>query len=53
MKQGDGLSFNVASVFKIYFGLDSIRGTFSLQLAPYELSRLEQSYEAFAKVVEG
>ncbi len=53
MKKGDGLSFNVASVFKIYFGLENIRGTFSLNLAPYELGRLEQSYEAFVKVVEG
>jgi hypothetical protein len=51
MRRGDGLSFNVASVFKVYFDLDAIRGTFSLNLAPYELSRLEGSYDAFVKIV--
>jgi hypothetical protein len=51
MRRGDGLSFNVASVFKVYFGLENIRGTFSLNLAPYEMSRLERSYDAFVKIV--
>lgn len=47
MKRGDALSFNLASLFKSFFGLDEVHGTFSLQLQPFELSRLETSYEAF------
>lgn len=47
MKRGDGLSFNLASLVKAYFGLDELKGTFSLQLKPYELARLASSYKAF------
>lgn len=47
MKRGDSLSFNLASLFRAFFGLEEVRGTFSLHLQPYELSRLETSYEAF------
>ena len=47
MKRGDGLSFNLASLMKAYFGLDELKGTFSLQLKPFELARLETSYKAF------
>ena len=49
MKQGDGLSFNLASLMKVYFGLDELKGTFSLQLKPFELARLETSYKAFCE----
>ena len=52
IRKGDSLSFNVASLMKIYFGLDEIKGTFSLQLRPYELSRIEQSYDAFCKAMQ-
>lgn len=47
MKRGDGLSFNLASLVKAYFGLDELKGTFSLRLRPYELARLASSYKAF------
>ena len=47
MKRGDGLSFNLASLIKAYFGLEELKGTFSLQLKPFELARLETSYKAF------
>jgi hypothetical protein len=47
MKRGDGLSFNLASLIKAYFGLDELKGTFSLRLKPYELARIESSYKAF------
>lgn len=47
MKRGDGLSFNLASLIKAYFGLDELKGTFSLRLKPYELARIESSYNAF------
>ena len=47
MKRGTGASFNLASIIKIAFGLDELRGTFSLRLQPYQIARLEQSYDAF------
>ena len=47
IKQGDSLSFNLASLLKAYFGLEDVRSTFSLNVKPYELSRLELSYDAF------
>jgi len=49
MKRGDGLAFNLASLIKAYFGLDELKGTFSLQLKPFELARLETSYKAFCE----
>lgn len=51
MKRGTGSSFNVASIIKVAFGLDELQGTFSLRLQPYEIARLEQSYEAFLQSV--
>lgn len=51
IKRGDAISFNLASLFKVYFGLDEVRGTFSLRLEPFELARLETNYEAFKKRV--
>ncbi|MCR5850693.1 MAG: hypothetical protein K6G92_08280 [Bacteroidaceae bacterium] len=47
MKRGTGSSFNLASIIKVAFGLDELTGTFSLCLQPYQVARLEQSYEAF------
>jgi hypothetical protein len=47
MKRGDSRAFRLASICVSYFGLESIPGTFSLTLQPYELSRLDQSYETF------
>jgi hypothetical protein len=49
MKRGDGLAFNLASLMKAYFGLEELKGTFSLQLKPFELARLETSYKAFCE----
>lgn len=51
IKRGDALSFNLASLFKSFFGLDEVRGTFSLSLQPYELDRLENHYETFLRRV--
>ena len=51
MKKGDALSFNLASVCKIYFDLSQVKGTFSLQLNPYQLGLLELSYASFSKVM--
>jgi len=49
MKRGTGASFNLASIIKVAFGLDELQGTFSLRLQPYQIARLEQSYEAFCQ----
>ncbi len=49
---GDSLSFNVASLIKSIYGLDELRGTFSLRLQPFQLSRIEGSYEAFCEAVK-
>lgn len=51
MKRGTGGSFNVASIIKVAFGLEELTGTFSLRLQPYQIARLEQSYEAFCQSV--
>lgn len=51
IKRGTGPSFNLASIIKVAFGLDELSGTFSLRLQPYQIDRLEQSYEAFCQSV--
>ena len=51
VRQGDAVSFNLASIMREYFGLSELKGTFSLHLKPWQLSRLETSYEAFAQAV--
>lgn len=51
MKRGTGASFNLASIIKVAFGLDELTGTFSLRLQPYQIARLEQSYDAFCSSV--
>ncbi|MCR4994454.1 MAG: hypothetical protein K6A32_03605 [Bacteroidales bacterium] len=47
----DSLSFNLASLLRTYFDLPDIRGTFSLALEPYELSRLDTDYEVFKRIL--
>ena len=47
MKRGDEQSFNMASILRLSFALEEVHGTFSLQLEPYHLSRIEQNYDAF------
>ena len=47
MKRGDERSFNMASLLRLSFGLEEVRGTFSLSLKPYQLARIEQNYDAF------
>lgn len=51
MKKGDSLSFNLASVSKVYFDLPQVKGTFSLRLNPYQLGHLEASFASFKKVM--
>lgn len=52
MKRGDAHSFNMASLLRLSFGLEEVRGTFSLSLEPYQLARVEQNYAAFLQVMK-
>ena len=52
MRKGDALSFNLASVAKVYFDLPQVKGSFSLKLDPYQLGRLEMSYASFRRVMQ-
>ncbi len=49
--QADSLSYNLASLLRTYFDLQDLRGTFSLTLQPYELSRLDTDFDTFCRVV--
>lgn len=51
MKRGDNLSFNLASLLRTYFDLHEVRGTFSLTLQPFELSRLDTDFDVFKRVI--
>lgn len=50
MKRGDNLSFNVASLIRAFFDLNEVRGTFSLQIEPFELSRLDTDFDTFKRL---
>jgi len=50
-RRGDNLSFNLASLLRTYFDLPDIRGTFSLTLQPYELSRLDTDFKVFCRII--
>lgn len=52
IKRGDAQSFNLASIIKEFFGLESVRGVFSLQIQPYELSRLDTDFETFCRIAK-
>ena len=52
IKRGDGFSFNLASLFCVFFGLEEVKGTFSLRIQPYELARLSTDFEAFRKTLK-
>lgn len=50
MKRGDNLSFNVASLIRTFFDLQEVKGVFSLNIQPFELTRLETDYESFKRI---
>ena len=52
IKKGTSLSYNLASVMKAYFDLPQVRGTFSLTLRPYQMGRMETSYENFKEILQ-
>lgn len=45
------LGFNLASLLRTFFDLPDIRGTFSLALQPYELSRLDTDFGVFCRII--
>ena len=51
MSRGDKIGFNLACITKEYFGLDTLPGTFSLRLEQYQLSRLDENYINFQKIL--
>lgn len=51
LKRGDQRSFNMACILRQYFDLRDLPGEFSLNLRPYELSRLDLSPETFTKIL--
>lgn len=51
IRRGDARAFQLANLLRVYFDLDPLPGTFSLDLPPYQLSRLEQDYEAFCALL--
>ncbi|EJX01399.1 hypothetical protein EVA_10491 [gut metagenome] len=53
MKRGNSIAFNMAVILQTFFDLPPLPGSFSLNLEPYELSRLNESFESFNKVLMG
>lgn len=51
LKQENSLAYNVVSIIRSVYDLNELKGTFSLRTQPYELSRIESSYEAFCQLV--
>lgn len=52
IRKGDKASFNLACIIQEYFALPPLPGTFSLSLPPYELSRLDTSYDSFKSILQ-
>lgn len=52
IQRGDGLGFNLASLIRTYYGLDEVKGTFSLHVQPYQLARIESSFDAFCDIMK-
>lgn len=45
------LAFNLASLIRTYFDLTDVKGVFSLNLQPYELSRIDSDFDVFRRIV--
>ncbi len=51
IRRSTPLAYNFVSIMRAYFGLEEIKGNYSLSLQPYELSRIENGYDAFLQVM--
>lgn len=49
LRRSTPMAFNFVSMMRDYFGIESLNAQYSLRLQPYELSRLETSYDEFVK----
>ncbi len=45
-------AYNLASLLCTYYGLDEVKGTFALRVQPYQLARIESSYDAFCEIMK-
>ena len=53
MRKATGRAFNLACLLQAYYGLEPLPGSFSMKLAPYEISRLDGSYSQFCQMLDG
>lgn len=51
IRLGGSARFNLAALMCSYFGLSGIHASFSLRLAPYQLSRFDGSYDNFCAII--
>ena len=51
IRRSTPLAYNFVSIMRAYFGLEQLKGSYSLHLQPYELSRIENGYDAFLQVM--
>ena len=51
LRKGGDKAFNFVSMIKNYFDLSAVKGVFSLKINPYELSRLDSSFELFCQML--
>ena len=51
LRRSTSMSFNFVSITRAYFGIEKLAARFSLVLQPYELSRMEASYDGFVSVI--
>ncbi len=53
LRKGDDRALNMVSILRQYFGLDELRGRFSLRIEPHEASFVDSSFERFRYALEG
>lgn len=51
IRRSTPLAYNFVSIMRAYFSLEQLKGSYSLNMQPYELSRIEGGYEAFLQVM--
>ena len=51
MRRGTSESFNMASLIREFFGLEEVRGVFSLRLEPYEMTCIDTDFDTFCRLV--
>lgn len=53
MKRKNDMAFNMVSLVKTYWAIDDLPAQFSLNIEPYELSHIDQSYQNFLNILTG